>query len=137
MRRKFGSDASDGTDPVAFVLSINLHRRHLTESQRSSVAAKLANMRQGERTDLEPSANLPKVSQADAAGMLNVSERSVTTAKKVLDHGSPELAAAVDSGAVSVSAAAAVSDLPQDEQAAIVAEGPRAVQAMAKAVKDR
>lgn len=66
---------------VAFVLSLNLHRRHLDESQRSIVAAKIANMRQGARTDLEPSANLPEVSQAEAADLLNVSERSVRSAK--------------------------------------------------------
>lgn len=47
------------------------------------MAAKLANMRQGERTDLEHSANLQKVSQKEAAEMLNVGERSVATAAKV------------------------------------------------------
>ena len=33
----------------------------LDESQSTSAAAKPANMRQGERTDVEPSANLQKV----------------------------------------------------------------------------
>ncbi len=47
------------------------------------VGAKLANMRQGERTDVEPSANLPKVSQEQAAELVNVSTRSVTAAAKV------------------------------------------------------
>jgi hypothetical protein len=41
--------------------------------QRGVVAAKLANMKQGQRTDIEPSANLQNVSQASAAEMLNVS----------------------------------------------------------------
>ncbi|WP_423207988.1 hypothetical protein E2974_12440 [Paracoccus yeei] len=129
----------DGTDADAraYVLSTNLHRRHLTESQRAVVAAKLADMKQGERTDLHPSANLPKVSQSDAADMMSVSERSVTTAKKVIEQGAPELVAAVEQGAVSVSAAAIMSDLPQDEQAAAVAEGPRAVKAKAKAVREK
>jgi hypothetical protein len=37
-------------------------------------------MSPGTRTDLEPSANLQNVSQSEAAEMLNVSERSVSTA---------------------------------------------------------
>ena len=44
------------------------------------VAGKLAKMPQGARTDLKPSANLRNV---DAAQMLNVSTRSVETAKSI------------------------------------------------------
>lgn len=132
----------DGTDAeaLAYVLSTNLHRRHLTESQRAAVAAKLANMRRG-NPDFSKPANLPnsacEVSQAQAADMLNVSERSVRTAKTVIEQGAPELVAAVESGAVSVSAAATVSELPKDEQAATVAEGPGAVKAKAKAIREK
>jgi hypothetical protein len=84
---------------TAFFVSLNLHRRHLNESQRAMVAGKLANMRQGERTDVEPSANLPDVvSQPEAAKLLNVSERSVRTAKKVQEKAVPELSEKVSIG---------------------------------------
>lgn len=125
------------TEALAYVMSTNLHRRHLTGSQRSIVAAKLADMKQGERTDLHPSANLPKVSQSEAADMMNVSPRSVTTANKVIRQGIPKLVAAINQDGVSVSAAAAVADLPKDEQAAVVAEGPKAVKAKAKAIREQ
>lgn len=112
----------DGEDPAAFVVSLNLKRRHLSESQRAMVAKKLANMAQGERTDIQPSANLQKVSQAEAASLLNVSPRLVATAKKVDEQGEPELVEAVVNGQVSVSAAAMATALPKEEQQAIMAE---------------
>lgn len=120
--RRFNRE-QDG-DALAFVLSLNLHRRHLTDSQRAMVAADLATMRQGERTDRadssEPSANLPKVSQSDAAEMLHVSTRSVTAATKVREHGAPELVERVTAGEVSVSAAAEVAELPVEDQLVIL-----------------
>ena len=50
-------------DVLTFVIGLNLHRRHLNETQRAVVASKIANMPQGGRTDITPSANLHKVSQ--------------------------------------------------------------------------
>jgi hypothetical protein len=70
-----------GTGPVAFVISANLKRRHLDAGQRSMIAAELATMRQGERTDKSPSPN--SNSTETAAKELNVSPRSVVTAKAV------------------------------------------------------
>lgn len=124
----------DGFDPLAFVISHNLHRRHLTESQRASVAAKLANMGKGK--PISKSANLPikenQVSNADAAALLNVSERSVRTARKVQDSAPKEIAEAVDDGRMSVSLAAKVADLPEEEQAKVVAAAPEETKAVAR-----
>jgi N6-adenosine-specific RNA methylase IME4/ParB-like chromosome segregation protein Spo0J len=127
-----------GSDPLAYVMSKNLHRRQLSQSQRALVAARVATMSQGERTDLvEPSANLRKVSQGEAARIANVSDRSVTTARDVLDHGSAELVAAVDGGRISVSAAADVASLPLAEQKRIVDNvDPRALGAALKRLRD-
>jgi hypothetical protein len=101
---------------------IVLKRRHLTESQRAMVAASLANMPHGgDRKSANQAANLPLdrthvaehtqicgTSQSDAAELLNVSERTVANAAKVKTEGAPELIQAVQSGVVSVSAAADV-----------------------------
>lgn len=119
-------------DLLDFVLSLNLHRRHLNESQRAMVAVNVANMRQGERTDVEPSANLRKVSQSQAAEKLKVSERSVTSAAKVKSEGSPELITAVESGTIAVSTAANITTLPKTEQTEAVAGGKETTQAASK-----
>jgi len=63
-----------GDDPLAFVISKNLHRRHLTAGQRAAIAARMANMPVGRHWD--NSANLQnntEISQTDAATMMNVS----------------------------------------------------------------
>lgn len=97
----------------SFVAALNLHRRHLSESQRAMVASRLAKMRQGARTDLAP---IGAKSQDEAASMLSVGRRSVQRAHEVLRRGVPELVAAVEQGKVTVSAAAAIAKLPAVEQ---------------------
>lgn len=121
-----------GDDPIAYVVSLNLKRRHLSESQRAMVAAKIATMRQGERTDL---AAIAAMSQPDAALLLNVSRGSVQRAAQVVKEGTPELVAAVEQGRVSVSAAADVASLPRAEQAGIIARGEREILEAARAIR--
>lgn len=99
------------------VISLNLKRRHLSESQRAMVAARLANM-PADRPSSN-SANL-QTSQTQAANTLQVSPRSVASAAKVIESGSPELIAAVESGQIKVSTAATVAESPKDEQAEIM-----------------
>ena len=103
-----------GNDPLGFVLSMNLQRRHLDESQRGMIAARLATMRQGERTDLVEIST--KFSQEQAAGFVHVSRETVVAAKKVLQDGAPELAQAVDAGTLTVSAAVPLTVLPREDQ---------------------
>lgn len=122
-----------GSDPLAFVISENMRRRHLTETQRASVAAKLAKLPKGSNQH----ASIEAPSQAQAAEMLSVSRASVQRAAEVQQRGTPELAAAMAAGDVSVSAAAEVAKLPEAEQVEIVAQGPAAVKEAAKAARQK
>lgn len=105
-------------DIVSYVLSLNLYRRHLTESQRAMIAGKLANMGKG---NFSKSANLPisTVTQPEAAKLLNVSDRSVRTAKHIVSKGEPEVSAAVESGAMSLNEASKVVQLRPETQRSV------------------
>lgn len=96
----------EGDDPASYVVSKNLMRRHLKDSQRAMIAAKMANMRQGQRTDLQLSANSRKVSQTKAAELLNVGHRIVSDANTVLQSGDTELIEAVEKGKIRADPAA-------------------------------
>lgn len=121
-------DDDPSFDPVLHVVSLNLHRRHLTETQRAMVAAKVEGMyaaeakqRSGGRPSLtKPKVNLPELNgqaRDKAAKTLNVSGKSVSDAKAVLKRGSPELISAVERGDVAVSKAAKVArNTPKSEQ---------------------
>lgn len=125
-----------GEDPLGWVVSLNLHRRHLDESQRAIVAAKIANLGDGQRKSASPIGERA-VTQGEAAQLLNVGKRSVERAREVLDHGSGELIAAVESGRVSVSAAADVAELPMPVQSDIVARGEREILQAAKQIRSQ
>jgi hypothetical protein len=100
-------DSGDGSfDPFKWVLSMNLHRRHLTESQRAMVAAKLANMKGGRPS--KETVQICTVSLEQAADMLSVGRTSVASAKQVLEHGSKEIIEAVEQGQLPVSFTAKV-----------------------------
>jgi len=125
----------DGPDALAFVIAKNLARRHLSESQRGMVAAKLAKLPRGGDRKSDTFDQTANLRTDQAADMLNVSSRTVETARKVVNDGAPELVAAVESGAVSVSAAADVATLPKQEQAEIVARGEKEILEAAKAIR--
>jgi ParB family chromosome partitioning protein len=144
--------ASVATDEeaLALVMSLNLHRRHLNESQRAMVGARVApfyeaaaaerqriaadatNAKRCQETP-KPSnkdalvANLPQapkpepaprapVAREQAAAAVNVSGRSVQSAKTVLDSAVPEVVKAVEAGKLAVSAAAKVVNMDHEDQ---------------------
>ena len=101
----------NGADPVGYVLSRNIQRRHLIkEGQRAIVAARIASLKPGSNQHSE---GLPI---GRASKFLNVGSRSVARAREVLDHGVAELVQAVEEGKLAVSAAAQISRLPEPQQ---------------------
>jgi len=120
----------EGTLPEV-ALSLNLHRRHLDESQRAMVAARTAKWmekdaaeRRGMRTDMV--ANLPPSqfgkTRDKAGALVNVSPRLVTSAAKVLRNGCAKLIALVDAGELAVSAAARLASLGHEDLEKALAE---------------
>jgi len=125
------SELMDETDPVAWVVSHNLHRRHLTESQRAMVAAKLATMKHGgdRKSDQESNCTLEK-----ASSTMKVSKDSTKRAKKVIQKGSAKVTQAVEQGELAVSVAAELVDAVPDkaQQEAVIAGGKDEVRRVLK-----
>jgi hypothetical protein len=106
-----------GPDPRRYVVSANIKRRHLNESQRALIAAQLATFTHGgDRTK----ASIDALTQKAAAELLNVSEPSVERASKVIKNGVPALVEAVKAGKLRVSAVERFAG--SDEQDKLIAE---------------
>lgn len=123
------------SDPVAYVLSLNLHRRHLSPAQLAMVGARAREVydRQaqdrlaigqksggrGHKKENSP-ANLPESLSGDARDavgkVVGVGGKSIDYATKVLQNGIPELAKAVDDGRMAISTAAILSTEPPEKQ---------------------
>jgi hypothetical protein len=86
-----------GADPLSFVVSANIKRRHLNPSQLGLIAARLATMPQGARTDLNLAPN-GAMSNAEAAKLLHVGEGTVDRAKRVLRECPPDVIAQIERG---------------------------------------
>lgn len=115
----------DGLNPLTWVISLNLHRRHLSTSQRAMVAAALVEQ-------LQQRAELPGRPRDQAATMLNVSPRLVQDAMRVRREAAPEVIRAVEQNEVKVSAAAKLTTLTPEDQAEAVQGGERSVKAATK-----
>jgi N6-adenosine-specific RNA methylase IME4/ParB-like chromosome segregation protein Spo0J len=123
----------EGDDALGYVIALNLSRRHLDESQRAMIGARIANLKVGDNQYKEGGKIfLPtSVSNLEAAKRMSVSDMAVKQAKKVLKQGAPELADAVDSGQIAVSVASKIANLDHEQQAQVMAD-PRPDQAIKK-----
>jgi len=137
---RFRDYAGECGAPLSFVVTRNCCRRHLTDSQRALLAAKLkplfeaearqrqvAGLRRGSdfpvRENSPERGSLGKNSGAaqQAAELMRVSDFSVKAADKVNRQGVPELVDAVAAGKVAVSAAAQIAMLPAEQQEQVAA----------------
>jgi len=124
--------------PLDYVISQNLERRHLTDAERAVVAAKIANLKHGQRKDYASAADPPfgvSVTQAEAAERLNVKLRLVQRATKVAKDGIPELQKALDDKKISLSFAAEVAGLPKEDQLAGILKGGDEIQKIAYEIR--
>jgi ParB-like chromosome segregation protein Spo0J len=106
--------------PENIVLSKNLHRRHLTASQRAVVGARLATLVQGQK---KAHAQNCASSQREAADRVKVSRRSIQHAGAVIAKGVPELVQAIERGDIKASIAAELVGLSKERQKFIATAG--------------
>lgn len=91
------------SDALDYVMSTNLHRRHLGETQRAWVGANIA-------------LNHPRVSKTQAFNMMNISLRSLNSAIAVIKSGTKDLQHKVQFGQIAVSQAEQIAKLDEGEQ---------------------
>ena len=108
-----------GGSLVEFVVSMNLHRRHLSASQRALLAAELTTLKKGQRADTQ---NCASVTVGQAAKAFNVSSRQVNDGRTVSKFGVRELIEQAKAGYLPVSKAARIAKEPHSLQKAYLAQ---------------
>lgn len=114
-------------DAMAFVLSENMHRRHLDASQRAMIGAAAANLKQGQTSKASTEAT-----QDQVASIMKVSRSSIQRAKKVQKNAAKSVQKLVREGTVSLAKAEKISTLPKKRQREISRGGAEAVNKAAK-----
>lgn len=118
-------DFPEDADPVAYVLSRNLHRRHMTESQRALAIVQCHQW--ANPGDNQHGGSAPGAQPATAAQMAQeaeVSTRTIVQAKAVEKGAAPEVKEAVAKGKISVKRGAEIAKLPKKEQVKAIDKKP-------------
>ena len=130
----------DGDDALGFVISHNLRRRHLNESQRAMIAARVATLRRGEFAGNQHSSHspigehqlLPHKDRSQAAKELNISSSSLDRARRLQRDAIPEIQEMVNKGELSVNAGVSISKLSEDDQKMATEKGVEGVKSALK-----
>ena len=118
------SELGHKCSPTAFVIGKNLKRRHLTTEQRGIAAGKLTTLESGALT------------KEEAAKLLNVSEGTVTRARKVVKSAIPEVQQEVEQGLLNITQAERIAKKPVEEQPAALVSEKAKVEATRKKASD-
>lgn len=138
------ANGKEGDSPTAFVISANLHRRHLTPTQKAVIAAEITPLfrtetlaiqrsggrsggKQGGRGKKKPLAEknskgldtVEKKATAKAAASVKVSESLVTRAKRVIKK-APDLKEPLLDGTITISGAQSIIEFEPDERKDVI-----------------
>lgn len=127
-----------------------LRKREIMESRRASYLAESASRvpvegpgrhgveqpREGELSPAIAALTQPFKSRDDLAKAARITNSQVQMIEKINKQAAPEVVAAVKSGSLSISAAAAISTLPEVEQKAAASAGTQQLKQVAKRVKE-
>lgn len=115
-------DLADGVDPRDFVLAQNKARRHVTQAQLAMAATAVYEWKPAHREKAHIECDVPAKTNAELAAIAGVHANTITQAKAVQTKAAPEVVEAVKRGDIGLPKAAAIAQLPKEEQAAAIAK---------------
>ena len=131
----------EADDPIAYVISLNLHRRHLTDGERAVAAdeardfyekqakerQKLSKGRGKKGPDTSPDLNKTGDARDKVGAAFGVSGKTVDRMRQVREDGVPELTEAVKKHDLPVATAAKLAELSKPEQQKALKGGKAAI----------
>jgi DNA modification methylase len=120
-------------------LAENLLRKEFTPSERVAIVDALRGYAQGgdRRSDQSRKCDVGRLTTKAASGLVGFCRDDYFRARQVVEQGEPELVQAMDSGAISISAAAEIARAEPEVQRNIVSRGGREAAWAAKEVRSQ
>jgi hypothetical protein len=99
-----------------FVLMKNMHRRHLSATQKAFIAARFATLKQGQKLSDISCKTTDSLTIQEASEKFKANEQYTKKAKRIIEKGIDEVIDAVSSDRISIQEGFDLSDLGQSEQ---------------------